>query len=382
MKLLHIADLHLGRTLGEFELGEDQRFILNEILEICDKKKVDGILIAGDVFDKSVPSEGAVNTLDWFLNELTRREIKTFMISGNHDSDDRLNYGSNMFERSGVYLSAIYDGRLYKRTFTDEYGELDIYLLPFVKASQVKHFFPEEDIRTYEDAVRVILREAHINKNRRNILAAHQFVAGQKEVRLSGSETVTQIGLVERISYGCLDDFDYAALGHIHRAQEVGRETVRYAGSPLKYSLSETNNEKSVPLIDIRKKGEVSVELIPLKPLRDLRHIKGELRKLLSPENVSDVDDYIYVTLTDENVHDNAMGLFQQVYKNTVKLDYENSHTMQYEGIDIEAITAERSFDELINDFYRLVFDQDMSEEEKRILKEAAREAGVKDEAD
>ena len=385
MKLLHLGDLHLGRSLGDFDLIEDQKYILDQILKIIEKENVDGVLIAGDVYDKSIPSEAATNLLDYFLCKLSESRVQTFMISGNHDSDDRLNYGSNLFEANQIYISALYHGTLDKHTVADEYGEVNVYLLPFVKASQVRHFYPEETIDSYDDAVRVILKHADMDVTQRNVIVAHQFVTGQSEdPALGGSEGAgTQsVGLVEKIGYDCFDGFDYVALGHIHSPQRVGRDEVRYSGSPLKYSLSEVHNAKSVPVITMGKKGEVTLELIPLKPMRDLRHIKGNLKALLEPKNITDVEDFIYVTLTDEEIINDAMGIFQQTYPNTVKIDYDNSRTRAMEHVDISNIAENKSFSELIGDFYRLIYNCEMSGEEMDYMRAAAQEAGVIDETD
>ncbi|MBQ9032383.1 MAG: exonuclease SbcCD subunit D [Parasporobacterium sp.] len=385
MKLLHLADLHLGRSLGEFDLIEDQRYILQQILEIIQRESVDAVLIAGDVYDKSIPSEAAVNLLDSFLYQLARQKTAVYMISGNHDSDDRLNFGSSLFRSSRIFICAAYRGTLSRYTQEDEYGAVNIYLLPFVKASYVKHFFPEEPIRSYEDAVNVIIKHAGIDPDGRNVIAAHQFVAGKEESpRLGGSEGMSaqNVGLVERIGYDCFDPFDYAALGHIHSPQQVGRKQVRYSGSPLKYSLSEVNNAKSVPLITLKEKGQVQVEQIPLKPMRDLRHLKGRMEQLLDKSAVTDPEDFIYATLTDEEVINDAMGIFQQIYPNTVRIDYDNSHTRELEKPDLSGMGEERSFPELIRDFYQLMYGCGISEEEMKIMKEAAQEAGVTDETD
>ena len=236
MKFLHLGDLHLGKSLGDFDLTDDQKYILDEILQIIKDKEADAVLIAGDVYDRAVPSEAATNLLDFFLKSLADLKVTTFVISGNHDSDDRLNYGSSLFQSNGIFINSIYNGQLYKKTMEDEYGEADVYLLPFVKASGVKRLFPDEEINSYEDAVRVILNHADIDPKRRNILIAHQFVAGKNsDPELAGSEgvSVQSVGTVEKIGYSIFDDFDYVALGHIHGPQQVGRETVRYAGSPL-----------------------------------------------------------------------------------------------------------------------------------------------------
>ena len=380
MRFLHLGDLHLGKSLGEFDLIEDQKYILDQILTVIRESSVDAVLIAGDVYDKAIPSEAATNLLDYFLCRLSETGVKTFLISGNHDSDDRLNYGSQLFQTSQIFISSVYRGTLAKYTVEDELGEVDVYLLPFVKASQVRHYFPDAKIESYDDAVRVILTEAQVDPKRRNVIAAHQFVTGKSEdPALSGSESMgTQsVGLVEKISYDCFDAFDYVALGHIHSPQKVGREEVRYAGSPLKYSLSEVNNTKSMPLVTLGEKGQVSVELIPLTPMRDLRHIKGPIHELLDKKHVQSQEDFIYATLTDEEIIGDAMGIFQQVYPNTVKIDYDNSHTREIEQVDLSHIVENKSFSELISDFYRLMYQCEISEEEMDYMKMAAQEAGV-----
>ncbi len=383
MKLLHLSDLHIGKSLLEFSLIDDQRYILDQVIDVAEKKEVDAILIAGDIYDRAIPSEESVSLFDYFLRTLASRHIKTFAISGNHDSDERLNFGSSLFEANGVYISSKFEGKLYKKELEDKKEAVNIYLLPFVKASQVKHFFPDAEIETYEDAVRTIVENADINKKETNILVAHQFVAGKGgKTILSGSESVAvqNVGLVEQIGTSCFDSFNYVALGHIHAPQQLGRETLRYSGSPLKYSLSEINNDKSMPLISIEG-GKVSVELIPLTPLRDMRHIKGKMEQLLDKKNIKSPEDFIYVTLTDEDVINNAMGIFQQVYPNTVRIDYDNAHTRELEHIDITQIGENKTFDELISDFYRMVYKCDITDEELAIMMDVAREAGVVDEA-
>ena len=384
MKFLHLGDLHLGKTLGDFDLIEDQKYILDQILHITEEESIDGVLIAGDVYDKSVPSEAATKLLDYFLIALAAKRIKVFMVSGNHDSDERLNFGSTLFASNQIFISAVFDGTLHRQSFVDGDTEVAVYMLPFVKASQVRHYFPDEDINSYDDAVRAIIRNTLIDKRNKNILVAHQFVAGKGEnPALAGSESVgTQsVGMVEKIGYDCFDDFDYVALGHIHSPQKVGREEIRYAGSPLKYSLSEANNEKSVSLISVSAEDGVKTELVSLKPMRDLRHIRGTLKELLDKENVKAPDDFIYATLTDEEIINDAMGVFQQTYPNTVRIDYDNSHTRDIEQVDISRIAENKSFPELIGDFYRQMYGCEITEEEMDVMRTAAREAGVINEA-
>lgn len=385
MKFMHLGDLHLGKSLGEFDLTKDQEYLLNQLLERIEEQAVDAVLIAGDVYDKSIPSEAATRMLNYFLSKLAEKKIFVYIISGNHDSDERLNYGSELFEKNHIFIATKYDGKLHKHTLKIRDEEVNIYLLPFVKASQVKHYLPEAKIESYEDAIRAILEQEEIDKTRINVLVAHQFVMGKSlDPELGGSESLgTQnVGMIEKIGYDCFDAFDYVALGHIHSPQQVGRKEVRYAGSPLKYSLSEVNNQKSVPIITMEEKGTVHVALIPIQPLRDVRHIKGTMKELLDQEKVTASDDFIYATLTDEEIISDVMGIFQQVYPNTVKIDYDNSHTKEIEQIDISKIAENRTFDELIGDFYKQVYGCEICEEEMDVMRTVAREAGVLYEAD
>ena len=384
MKIMHLGDLHIGKSLGDFDLYEDQRYILEQILNLIKEKSVDVLLIAGDVYDKAIPGEKSVQLLDYFLKRLVETGIKTYMISGNHDSDERLNFGSSLFESNNIYINSKFNGILKKYSLYDEFGELNIYLLPFVKASQVQHFFPEEKIDSYDMAVRTILKHSDFDACKRNILVAHQFVAGKDDPEIAGSEglSVHNVGMVEKIGYGSLAEFDYVALGHIHSPQSVGLKHIRYCGSPLKYSLSEFNNNKSVPIITFKDKGEVLVEFAPLLPMRDIRHLRGNIKNLLDKKNISMENDFIYATLTNEDIVNDAMGIFREYYPNTVKIDYDNSHTKEIENVDITRITQNKTFDELIKDFYMQMYSCDMGEEELEIMKWAAKEAGVGNEAD
>ena len=384
MKIMHLGDLHIGKSLGDFDLYEDQRYILEQVLNLIKEKSVDVLLIAGDVYDKAIPGEKSVQLLDYFLKRLVETGIKTYMISGNHDSDERLNFGSSLFESNNIYINSKFNGILKKYSLYDEFGELNIYLLPFVKASQVQHFFPEEKIDSYDMAVRTIIKHSDFDACKRNILVAHQFVAGKDDPEIAGSESLSvhNVGMVEKIGYGSLAEFDYVALGHIHSPQSVGLKHIRYCGSPIKYSLSEVNNNKSVPIITFKDKGEVLVEFAPLLPMRDIRHLRGNIKNLLDKKNISCEKDFIYATLTNEDIVNDAMGIFREYYPNTVKIDYDNSHTKEIENVDITRITQNKTFDELIKDFYMQMYSCDMGEEELEIMKWAAKEAGVGNEAD
>lgn len=379
MKFIHLGDLHLGKNVNEFSMIGDQKYILNEIIEIIKKESVDAVLIAGDIYDRSIPSEEAVKLFDAFLTKLSEMGKAVFAISGNHDSDERLNFGSRLFTANQIYIAGRYDGEIEHIDIEDEHGVIHVWLMPYVKASRVAHFYPEDDTSTYDAAFRTAIGKCNVNLSDRNVILVHQFVTGKsEEPELAGSESaMLHVGTIEKIGSDCFDEFDYVAMGHIHGCQAVGRETCRYAGSPLKYSLNqrEINSEKTVPVITMSEKGNVKVEKFRLKPLREVRRIKGKLKELL--ENAVDTDDYIYATLTDEAVQFDAMARLQEVYPNTMKLDYDNETTRALQEFDGEADTEGKSFQELVFDFYKLINGSEPSEEEWKIMQEVAKEAGV-----
>ncbi len=384
MKLIHLADLHIGKSVRDFSMIEDQKYILDQVVATARQEAVDAVLISGDVYDRTIPSEEAVRLFDDFIVRLSEIPVRVLLISGNHDSDERLNFGSRLFEERGVYFCTKYDGNLREYVLEDEYGPVHFYLLPFVKASQVRHFYPEEKIESYDQAVRIAIAKGQVNPEERNVILAHQFVAGKTgEILLGGSESpaVSAVGLVDRIGCDCFDAFDYAALGHIHKAQKIGREEVRYAGTLLKYHVDEVRDEKSMPIVTMGRKGEVQIELRPVHPLRDMRAIKGTLHRLLAKENIRNPEDYIFVTLTEEEIINDAMNIFRQVYPNTMQIRYENSHTREIERTDPAQIAERRSFSEMVSDFYLQMYQQEISEEEMAVMKKAAREAGIIDEA-
>lgn len=383
MKFLHLADLHIGKVVNEISMLDDQRFILSQILDLAKAHGASALVIAGDVYDKTIPSEDAVRVLGDFLTEAAERGLKVLMISGNHDSDERLAFGSGLFEAGGVYIGAKYEGKIRKAVLADEYGPVNFYLLPFVKASLVRYYHPDEELKTYGEALRIAIGAAGVDWGERNVIVSHQFVLGKGDLpEMAGSEKFRpeDMGTVERVGSEVYAGFEYAALGHIHSPQEAGGPQIRYAGSPLAYSLSarEIGQEKTVPLVTLGGKGEdVKVDLLPLVPRRRIRHLKGPIAQLLSQENVTDPDDYIYATLTDETPVPDAMDRIRSVYPNAMKLDYCNSHTRALEELDLGDIAGEKSFDELMGDFYGKIIGGSPSEEEWAILRAAAREAGV-----
>lgn len=379
MKFIHLADLHLGKSVNEFSMIEDQRYILNQIINIIREKEIEGVLIAGDVYDRSVPSEEAVRLFNEFLTELAEMKKEVFVISGNHDSDVRLDFGSSLLETNHIFIAGSYGGEIKKVDLEDEFGPLHVWLMPYVKASHVRHYFPDADTSTYDAALRTAVAQCEVNSDERNVILSHQFVTGKSgTVELAGSEmAVVNVGTVDNVGYDCFDAFDYVALGHIHGCQAVGRETCRYAGSPLKYSLN--NNElskgKTVPVITMEEKGKTDIELVDLKPMRDVRRIKGKLEDLL--KNAVDTKDYIYATLTDEETQFDAMSRIREVYPDTMKLDYDNTSTRklkeEFDDIEVEG----KTFEELVQDFFELIHARAPEEKEWEIISEVAKEAGV-----
>ena len=378
MKFIHLGDLHLGKIVNEFSMIDDQRYILNKVISLIDEQSLDAVVISGDVYDRAVPSEDAVRLYNEFLKSIVSKGVKVFVISGNHDSDVRTDFGSWMMEECGVYVKGEYDGKVPKITLEDDYGEINFYLLPFVKAANVRKFYPDEDITSYDSALKVAVDKCNADISKRNIILAHQFVAGAScTPKFAGSEKdAINVGTIECAGYDIFNDFDYVALGHIHKPQRIGRDTVRYAGSPLKYSLeeSEINKNKKFTIVNIKEKGNIEVELIDIKPLREVRHIKGSLNDLLA--NAEDTKDYIYATLTDEDTQYEAMARLREKYPYIMKMDYDNSLTrhLMEEG---EVVTEGKSFDELINDFFTLFKGSSPDKEDLEIIYKAAKEAGV-----
>lgn len=367
MRIMHLSDLHLGKKVHEYSMLEDQRYILDQILEIAEDQ-ADAVMICGDVYDKSVPPVEAVSLCDQFLESLADREIPVLLISGNHDSAERLEFGSGLMSKSGVYIASAFDGKAKKVTLLDEYGPVHFYLLPFIKPSHVRHFYPDEKIESYQDAVRFVLDQIDLDANERNVILAHQNVTGA--VRTESEEI--NIGGLDNIDASLFDAFDYAALGHIHRPQNLKAGTrVRYCGTPLKYSFSEADHQKSVTMVTLDDKGEVSFEEIPLTPVRDLRKIKGTYDQVMSKDFYQDtnVEDYLQVILTDEEDIPDAMRKLRTVYPNILRLEYDNVRTrenQEIQGTDVN----EKSPLELVEEFYHLQNNQDLNQDQEKYLTE------------
>ena len=366
MKLLHLSDLHLGKRVNEFSMLEDQKYILNQILQIVINEQVNTVLIAGDVYDKSVPSAQAVTLFDDFLTRLEALECTVLLIAGNHDSHERLGFGANKKKKSRVYLSPVFDGRLTCCTLNDEYGELDVWLMPFLKPSVVRPFYPGDTMESYQDAAAVVLRSNPPHQGRRSILVAHQFVTGAKT---GGSEELS-VGGAENIDAALFAAYDYVALGHIHSPQRVGRETVRYCGSPLKYSLSEARGTKSVTLITFNQPGEIDIKLCPLTPLHDLRTIRGTYDEVTARTfyEGTATDDYLHITLTDETEVLDAVGKLRSIYPNVMRVDYDNTRTRAGASMPEAAVQDEATPMELFCRFFEWQNEKPLTERQRALL--------------
>ena len=366
MKFIHISDLHLGKRVYEFPMLEEQRDILEKILGIAKDERADGVLVAGDVYDRQVPSAEAVQLFDWFLTALAEMGLYVFVISGNHDSAERLAFGARLMETQRVYLAPVFAGEVKTVSLTDAYGELCIYLLPFIKPAYVRRFYPDREIADYEEALGTVMEHMSVDETKRNILLAHQFVTGASR---SESEEITAGGL-DNVSAEHFAAFDYTALGHIHRPQSVGATTIRYCGTPLKYSFSEAGHEKSVTVVELMEKGRTDIRTIPLKPLRDLREIRGSYEEITARkywEN-TETEDYLHVTLTDEEDIPEAIRKLRVIYPNIMKLDYDNRRTRSFASIEMSEKPEEKTPLQLFEELYRLQNNQDLGEEQRAYL--------------
>lgn len=366
MKFLHLSDLHIGKRVNEFSMLEDQEYILAKIINVIDAERPDAVIIAGDVYDKSVPSGEAVQLFDDFLCRLAKRSLQVFVISGNHDSAERVAFGGRLMDVSGVHMSPVYNGNVEPIGLEDEFGRVNFYMLPFVKPANVRRFFEEAEIESYTDAIRVALENMNINTDERNVIVTHQFVTGAEKC---DSEEIS-VGGSDNVDASVFDCFDYVALGHIHGPQNVGSERVRYCGTPLKYSFSEANHKKSVTVVELGEKGCLSIRTIVLEPKRDMREIKGTYAEITLKDNYinTNTDDYMHITLTDEEDIPDAIGKLRVIYPNLMKLDYDNKRTRSSAKLDIVENIEQRSPLDLFAEFYEKQNNQLMTDEQSKFM--------------
>lgn len=367
MKFIHLSDLHLGKRVNEYSMLEDQEYILKIIINIVDDEKPDGVIIAGDVYDKPVPAAEAVQLFDNFLVQLAKRKLEVFVISGNHDSPERIAFGARIMDASGIHMSPVYDGNIAPISMRDGYGTVDVYMLPFIKPAHVRRFCDDE-ITTYTDAINHAISKLSINHDNRNILVTHQFVTGSSR---SESEEIS-VGGSDNVDAYVFEPFDYVALGHIHSPQNCGSEYIRYCGTPLKYSFSEANDQKSVTVVEFLEKGNVSYKTVGLISLHDLVELKGTYKELTLKEfyeNTTWQEDYTHITLTDEEDIPDAIGKLRTVYHRLMKLDYDNKRTRSSMEIRGATDVESKSPLELFSDFYELQNNQSMNPEQFEYMK-------------
>lgn len=377
MKFIHLSDLHIGKRVNEFSMIEDQQYIFKEILDIIKKEAPDAVIIAGDIYDRSLPPAEAVTELDDFIFELSKEDFDTFMISGNHDSAERIAFGARIMSKSGIHLSPIYSGRIEPVTVKDKFGEVNVYMLPFIKPFHVKNAFPEkaDEINTYTDAVRIAVENMNVDTSKRNIIISHQFVTGAER-----SDSEVSVGGTDNVDYCVYDPFDYAALGHIHSPQKIaGLEHIRYCGTPLKYSFSE-KKDKCVTVVEMSEKGSpVTVREIPLKPLRDMRIIKGLFEELCRDSLSS--EDYICAVLTDNYEVENAMGKLRTVYPNIMELRYSKNESSNKNNSITDVDVEKKNSLELFGDFFKLKQGRELNDEEKAYMEKLISEIEEEEDA-
>lgn len=368
MKLIHLSDLHLGKRVNEYSMLEDQEYILKKIINIIDGEKPDGVIIAGDIYDKSVPPAEAVGLFDDFLVSLARRNLRVFVISGNHDSPERIAFGSRIMDADGIHLSPVYNGDIKPISMQDKYGTVDIYMLPFIKPAHVRRYCDDE-IVTYTDAVKYAISKMNINPDNRNVLITHQFVTG---ARRSESEEIS-VGGTDNVDASVFDPFDYVALGHIHSPQNCGSDKIRYCGTPLKYSFSEAKDKKSVTVVELAEKGNAAYRTVDLNPKHDLVELKGTYAALTLRsfyENTSWQEDYTHITLTDEEDIPDAVGKLRAIYHHLMKLDYDNLRTRNNAKIYGTSDVESKSPLKLFSEFYELQNNQPMTDEQDEFVRD------------
>ncbi len=366
MKLFHISDLHIGKRVNGLSMVDDQKHILGQILLALERELPQALLISGDVYDKSVPSAEAVTMFDDFLCRVQALGIQVFLIGGNHDSIERLSFGHRLMENAGVHIAPVYSGALTEYELQDEYGPVQIWLMPFIRPADVRRYFPEANIENYQDAVQTVLENTQIDNQRRNVLLSHQFVTG---AQLCDSEEFN-VGGLDNVAWEVYGGFDYVALGHIHGAQYVGAEHIRYCGSPLKYSFSEEHHQKSITVVSLGEKGDVHIHTLPLVPLRDLRTLRGSFEELMDPGFYATqaTQDYLRIELTDEEEVPEAIGRLRCVYTKTMLLDYDNARTRSASILQAAQAVAAKQPIELFRELYAQQNNQPMTDTQEHYL--------------
>lgn len=368
MKYIHLSDLHLGKRVNEFSMLEEQTAILEQILNIIDQESPDGILIAGDIYDKTIPPAEAVMLFDDFLAKLSKRNLQVFIISGNHDSPERIAFGSRIMDASGIHLSPVYNGTVEPFVMNDTYGTVNIYMLPFIKPAHVRRYFEKEEILTYTQAVRTAIQAMNVDSSQRNILITHQFVTGASQC----DSEEKSVGGTDNVDADVFDVFDYVALGHIHSAQQCVYEKIRYCGTPLKYSFSEMNDVKSVTVVELGKPNTPTlIRAVPLTPMHDMAELRGTFEKLTDSAYYEDhpcKNHYLRIVLTDENDIPEAVSRLRLIYENLMCLEYDNTRTRMNKEISDPEKTEQLTAFDLFSLFYQEQNGAEMTEEQREYM--------------
>jgi len=373
MKFLHLSDLHIGKSVNGFSMFEEQRRVFSQIIGYIRSERPAVVVIAGDVYDRAVPGVEAVRLFDDFLTDLAGCGVAVMVVAGNHDSPERLGYAGRLLADRGLFICGAFDGVVRRTVLSDEYGEVNFWLLPFIRPVSVRGLFGDREISTHNDAVAAAIETAGVDYSARNILVTHQFYAKAGAEAERCESEIDPVGGLDVVDAGIIERFDYAALGHLHRSQNVGGDHCRYAGSPLKYSFSEVRQEKSISLVELREKGNLSVSALPLVPLRDMREIKGPLSELISGgvSSLADKNDYLRVILTDDEEIVDPMGKLRSVYPNVMALSFENARAgVDVAGIntDSERVSALSPYD-LFSEFFLAVSASTMSGEQAALVR-------------
>ena len=369
MKFLHVADLHIGKKLKGYSLIEDQKFILNQIVETAVEKKVDGILIAGDIYDTSIPNTDAITLFDEFLTDLAEKNIPCYIVSGNHDNIHRVTFGSNIMSKAGIHIAKKYDGELTPIKVSED---INIWLLPFIRPMDIRPFHQDFQTSNYNEMMKVVLDNAKIDKTQTNIIVAHQFVTcGNQSPDRSESETCS-LGTMDNVDASNFDKFDYVALGHIHKSQAMGRKEIRYAGSPLKYSFSELNQKKQMVLVDVQNKN-ITLDFIDFKFLNELKEFTGSFNEL---SNMTPTDDYVRLVIKDDYILDVKHKL-ESVFKNIMEIEFDNETTRANNSIIFTDDMENLSPFDLFKEFYEQQNNKQMSDEQLQIVQEVFEEMNM-----
>ncbi len=378
MKFFHLSDLHLGKRLFEFSLIEDQKYILSKILDVAKAEMPDAVIIAGDIYDKPVPTAEAVALFDEFLSSLHDLSLKVMVISGNHDSPERIAFASQLLNRADIYMSPVWDGNVSPISLTDAVGTVNFYLLPFIKPAHVRRYYPDFLCQSYTDAVGIAVSQMNIDRSERNVLITHQFITGA--ARLDSEEI--SVGGSDNVDVSVLDGFDYVALGHIHTPQSVCRDTVRYSGTPLKYSFSEASHKKSITVVEMGEKGDVAIKLLPLTPLRDMRELRGSYEELTLRKNYENTacHDYLRITLTDEDDIPDAMSRLRVIYPNLMRILYDNKRTQAMADMDFSPTNPLLTPLEMFCDFFEMQNGRPMDDSQHQYIEELIDKIKVREE--